>query len=79
MSCAVRHFDILLPVVFLPRLSEDVATRLSACYLISLIKATHRYLEALTKRDMLRTRALNLVHMKGRAFDIIDLFAKWVT
>ena len=48
-SCAVHRFDVLVPVpvFFLGRLSEDVATRLSACYLISLTEAAHRYLDAL--------------------------------
>ena len=48
-SCAVHRFDVLVPVPvsFLGRLSEDVATRLSACYLTSLTEAAHRYLDAL--------------------------------
>ena len=47
-SCAVHRFDVLVPVpvFFLGRLSEDVATRLSACYLIPLTEAAHRYLDA---------------------------------
>ena len=48
-SCVVHRFDVLVPVpvFFLGRLSEDVATRLSSCYLISLTEAAHRYLDAL--------------------------------
>ena len=70
-SCAVHRKFIAsrfsyrpVSVFFLGRLSEDVATRLSACYLISLTEAAHRYLDDLTKRDMLGTRALNLVCIK---------------
>ena len=65
-SSQVHRFEVLVPapVFFLGRLSEDVATRLSACYLISLTEAAHRYLDDLTKRDMLGTRALNLVCIK---------------